>query len=204
MSLTQQAVLAELDAVLQEKPDSWRQTALRQIVDLFLSGADVFGVEQVGVFDEVMVRMIQKMDRAELAELSERLAPIENGPARVYGRLARHPDAAVSGPVLDQSKGLLDADIIELIDKDRVDAKLLTRVAKRPQLSAAVTDVLLKRGNKATQRAVIDNPNAQMSESGYARVIMGVNGDKDLAAAIAARSDVPAELRVWLTKELGE
>jgi hypothetical protein len=31
---------------------------------------------------------------------------------------------------------------------------------------------------------------------------MGVNGNKDLAAAIAQRQDLPAELRVWFDKAL--
>jgi len=204
MTLTFQAVLAELESVLQDKPDSWRNTALRQIVDLFLSGSDLYGVEQVDVFDEVIVRMIQKLDRVQLAELSQRLAPVPKGPARVFGQLVRHPDAAVSGPVIEQGNGVPDADIIALIDKDRVDIKLLTRIAKRARLSEAVTDVLLKRGNKAIQRIIIDNHNARISEGGFARIIMALNGDKDLAAAIAVRGDVPSELRVWLTKTLSE
>jgi uncharacterized protein (DUF2336 family) len=197
-------LLTELDLALQGKPESWRSTALRQIVDLFLSGADAYDGDQIDVFDEVIVRLIQKMDRVQLAELSKRLVPAPKGPAKVFGRLARHPDAAVSGPVIDQGNGLPDSDIVELADKDRVDINLLMRIAKRPGLSPAVTDVLLKRGNKAIQRILIDNPNARISEGGFARVIMALNGDKDLAGAISAREDVPPELRVWLTKTLSE
>jgi hypothetical protein len=33
---------------------------------------------------------------------------------------------------------------------------------------------------------------------------MGLNGDKELAAAIAARNDVPPELRPRLVEALGE
>ena len=204
MSLTQQAVLAELDSALPEKPDSWRSAALRQIVDLLLGGAEFYSPEQVALFDEVIVRLIKNMDRQQLAELSNRLAPLANAPLKVIGSLARHADIAVSAPILEGAKALPDVDIVEIADKDRVDANLLTKIAGREQLGTAVTDVLLKRGNKAIQRAVIDNPNAQMSESGFARVIMGINGNKELAAAVAARNDVPPELRVWLTKELGE
>lgn len=68
----------------------------------------------------------------------------------------------------------------------------------------AATDVLLKRGNRAIQRKVIDNPFACISEVGFARLINGLNGDKDLAAAIAARQDVPRELRMWLDAALSK
>jgi hypothetical protein len=33
---------------------------------------------------------------------------------------------------------------------------------------------------------------------------MGLDGDKNLAEAIAARNDVPAELRLWLTETLSQ
>jgi uncharacterized protein (DUF2336 family) len=202
MSLTSQAVLAELDSVLPAKPDSWRDTALHRIVDLFVAGAALYGDEQVAVFDEVIVRLMQKLDRLQLAELSNRLAPFANAPVRVLGRLARHSDMAVCGPILDQAMALPDADLVEIADKDRVDPNLLIKIGARPQLSTTVTDVLLKRGNKALQRKLIDNPNALISEAGFARVITALDGDKNLAGAIAARNDVPDELRVWLTKTL--
>ncbi len=202
MTLTSQAVLAELDSVLPAKPDSWRDTALHRIVDLFLASAALYGDEQVAVFDEVIVRLMQKLDRVQLAELSNRLAPIANAPVRVLGRLARHTDMAVCGPILDQAMALPDADLVEIADKDRVDPNVLIKIAARSQLSTSVTDVLLKRGNKALQRKLIDNPNALISEAGFARVITALDGDKNLAGAIAARTDVPDELRVWLTKTL--
>ena len=202
MTLTSQAVLAELDSALPEKPDSWRDAVLRRIVDLFLAGAALYGDEQVALFDEVIVRLIQKMDRLQLAELSNRLAPVANAPVRVLGRLARHSDVAVSGPILDQAEALPDADLIEIADKDRVDPNLLAKIAARTHLNTAVTDVLIKRGNKAIQRKIIDNANALVSEEGFARIITALNGDKNLASAIAARNDVPAELRVWLEQDL--
>jgi len=204
MTLTSQTVLAELDSALPGKPEAWRSAALRGIVDLFLSGAPVYGDEHVAVFDEVIFRLIEKMDRLQLAELSNRLAPVPNSPVKVLGLLVRHSDAAVRGPILEQAMAVRDVDLVEIADKDRVDVNLLMKIAARSMLSTAVTDVLLKRGNKAVQRKIIDNPDALISEGGFARVITGLKGDKELAAAIAARNDVPAELRVWLTTTLSE
>ncbi len=97
-----------------------------------------------------------------------------------------------------------DTDLVQIADNDRTNMNMLAKIAARPQLSDAVTDILFKRGNRAVQRAVIDNPKARMSETGFARVIMGLNGDKELAAAIAARDDVPPELRPWLAEALGQ
>jgi uncharacterized protein (DUF2336 family) len=89
-----------------------------------------------------------------------------------------------------------DKDLVEAADRDRVDPSILTRIAARPRLSETVTDILLKRGSQAVQHTIIDNPNARISESGFARMIMGLDGNKSLAEAIAARNDVPTELRL--------
>jgi uncharacterized protein (DUF2336 family) len=197
-----QALLAELDATLVRAPDQWRGAALRQILDLYLGSAGTYTDDHVTVFDEVLCRLMQGRDRPTLAHLSNKLAPVDNAPAKVLGNLARHLDVAVHGPVLTRAKALPDHDLAAIIDKDRVDVALLTKIAARPQLSEALTEVLIKRGNRAVKRAVIDHPNAHISESGFARLIMNLGNDKEFAAAIATRNDVPAELRLWLDKIL--
>jgi uncharacterized protein (DUF2336 family) len=205
MTLTPQAVLAELDTTLPQATATWRRSALRQVLDLFLSGADYYSAEQVALFDAVMSRLlVPNFDRAFLAEMSEQLAALDNAPSSVVGTLARHLDPAVCGPILAKAKALPDNDIAEIADADRVDQNVLLRIAGRPELTEMVTDALLKRGNRAVQRAVIGNRGAHVSETGFARVIMGLNGDKEMAAAIAERDDVPPELRPWLVEAMNK
>jgi uncharacterized protein (DUF2336 family) len=204
MSATAQVLLEDLDTRLRRATESWRSAALRQVLDLFLAGAETYTREQVALFGEVIGRLIANLDRGSLVELSERLSPAANAPLKVVGALARHPDSAVYGPAMAQAKGLPEKDLAEAADRDRIDLKVLAKIAARPQLGEVVTDVLLKRGNRAIQKVVIGNAAAKISENGFARVIMGLKGDKELAAAIAARSDVPSELRVWLTAELSK
>lgn len=202
MTPAAQALLTDLEAILAQAPTEWRRAALLRIVDLFLHGAESYGDDHVAIFDEVMCRLIKDIDRAVLAEVSTKLAPVDNAPSKVVGTLARHVDTAIHGPVLEQAKTVSDEDLVAIANRDRIDPRLLNRIADRPTLSEAVTDILLRRGNAAIQRKIIDNPNARVSEAGFARIVLGVNGNKPLAAAIAARDDVPAELRVWLDKTL--
>jgi uncharacterized protein (DUF2336 family) len=166
--------------------------------------AVLYSDQQVAVFDAVIGRLIKGVDRAALAELSSRLASVTNAPVNVVGSLARHFDISICGPVLEQAKALPDKDLAEIADRDRADPNIFARIAARPQLSETVTDILLKRGSQIVQRAIIDNPTARISEGGFARVIMGLDGNKDFAEAIAARDDVPAELRLWLTETLSQ
>jgi len=81
-------------------------------------------------------------------------------------------------------------------DRERIEHSILAKIAAREQLDETVTDSLLKRGNAAIQRTILENPNARVSE--IARVIMGIDGDKSLAQMVAARQDLSAELRPWL------
>jgi uncharacterized protein (DUF2336 family) len=204
MSLTPQALLAELDTTLPQVEESWRSTVLRKITDLFLSGADLYNDQHVALFDAVMSRLLPGLDRDDLAELGNRLAGIANAPLNVLASLARHLDILVCGPVLEQAKALPDKVLAEAADRDRVDPNILAKIAARPRLGESVTDVLLKRGGLPLQRKILDNPDARISEGGFARVIMGLDGDKELAQAVAARNDLPPELRLWLKDILGQ
>lgn len=204
MSLTAQSLLAELDSTLAEAPAPWRRDALRRIIDLFRGGAPTYSDEQIELFDEVIGRLLKNTDRTVLAEASNSLAPLETAPAKVLGTLARHSDMTVCGPVIEQARALPDEDLIAIAENNRVDPKLLTKIASRPQLSEALTDILIKRGDLAIKRKIVENTNARVSEEGFARVVSAINGDKNLAAAVAARQDVPDALRVWLDRILSE
>lgn len=202
MSAQSHSLLSDLDAALPEASGSWRATALRQVADLFLSRAALYNRQQIALFGEVMCRLIDNLDPAQLAELSNILAGIDTAPPKVLVMLARHADIAVCGPVLQKGKALPDAELAAIADTDRLDPGALFKIASRDQLSERVTDALLKRSDPIIRQKVIDNPNARISELGFARLISALDGDKELAAAIAARSDVPAELRPFLEAAL--
>ncbi|HEX3504730.1 MAG TPA: DUF2336 domain-containing protein [Xanthobacteraceae bacterium] len=200
MTPAAQSLLSELDHALVKQPEPWRRDALRQMIDLFLSSAETCDNAQTDVFDEVLFRLIKKSDRTALAELATALAPVQKGPAKVLGTLARHSDSAISGPVIALSPSLRDKDLADIAEK--AEPRMLMAIACRPKLGEVVTEVLLKRGNQDVKLRVINNKQAKLSESGFARLVIGLNGDKKLAAAISARSDVPPELRPWLVQTL--
>ena len=200
--LTASSLIAELDASLAAEPADWRHGVLRRIVDLFLGDAERYADEQVGLFDEVICRLIADMERLPLVELSNRLAGVDKAPVKAVVTLARHRDPAVNGPVLVNSRALPDRELAEIVGTEQAGLDVLTKIAARASLSEAVTDVLLKRGDAQIRRAVIANADARIWESGYARLVAGLNGDKKIAAAIAARKDVPAELQPFLAATL--
>ena len=197
-----QPLIAALDTALERAPDARRSLTLRRLTDLFLVDAASHTPDQVAVFDDVISHLIENIERRTLIELSNRLAPVDNAPVNVIGTLARHADILIAGPIVAKSNVLTDADLVEIADKDRKDHTLLMMMAARAQLSEAVTDILVKRGNPAVARKVIDNAGARVSEFGFARLVSRIEHDKELAAAIVKRADLPADLRPWLTASL--
>jgi uncharacterized protein (DUF2336 family) len=203
MTPAAQPLIAELEAVLSRAPIAWRSTTLRRLTDLFLVvDTEAYSDDQIAVFDDVISHLIDKIDRRTLAELSNRLARLKKAPINVVATLARHTDMTVAGPMLEKSAVVPDAVLVEVADKDRRDPSVLTTIVTRPHLSEAVTDVLIKRGTPAIARKILDNTEARISEASFARLVTSVDNDKEMAAAIAKRPDLPAELRPWLDQAL--
>jgi len=190
-----QVLIAELDATLQRVSSSQQVTMLRRVTDLFVNGADSFASEHVAVFDDVIGRLIERAERTALAELSGRLAQIDNAPANVIGRLARHEDITIAGPILQKSN--LDQHTLVEVAEAKGE-KHLAAIANRPLISESVTDVLVGRGSPETARKIADNKDASFSEVGFVKLINRAKSDKALATAIQSRTDLPPELEPFL------
>jgi uncharacterized protein (DUF2336 family) len=188
-------LIAELDSTLQRVSSSQHLTMLRGVTDLFVNGADAYTDEHVALFGDVIGRLLDKADRPALAELSNRLAGIGNAPANVIDRLARHEDIAIAGPILQKSN-VKDPALAEVAGTKG--EKHLAAIAGRPEISEAVTDVLVGRCTVETARKVIDNKGAKLSEVGFVKLINRAKTDKSLATAIESRGDLPPELEPFL------
>lgn len=182
----------ELDAALQSGSSEKRVAMLRQITDLFLNEADRLNEEQIGVFDDVLVQLIERIEARTLAEISERLGPIANAPIDLTRNLARHSEIRVARPILTNSGRLTTADLVE-IAKTRSQDHLLA-ISERAQIETAVTDVLLDRGNQAVVHSVAGNSGAKFSENGFATLLKAAETDDKLAEKTGARLDLPLNL----------
>ena len=145
MPAVNNSLIIELEDAVQSHSAERRVETLRRVTDLFLGEADRLNDEQIAVFDDVLGKLIQRIETKALVELSSRLAPIDTAPIDVIRRLARDEEIAVAGPVLTQSPRLTAADLIE-VAKTKSQGHLLA-ISGRSQLEEAVTDALLTRGN---------------------------------------------------------
>jgi len=187
-----QSFILELEEAIQSGSKDKRVDALRRITDLFVADADRLNDQQIDVFDDILGHLIKRIESKALAELSRRLAPIHNAPIDVVRRLARDDNITVAEPILTASARLSDHDLIE-IASTKTQAHLLA-ISARPQIGAAVTDVLLQRGNQDVFHTLAENSGARFSEGGLETLVRHAERDERLAEKVGLRLDVPLRL----------
>jgi len=193
------SLISELEEVVQHGSREKRVETLQRITALFLDGASRYNDQQVDLFDDVFGLLIEEIETKARAELSNHLAPVSNAPVKVLRKLANDDDIAVAGPVLKLAPRLPEADLID-VARTKGQAHLHAISARRA-LGEAVTDVLVRRGDRDVARRVADNRSARISEKGFHRLVKRAEDDGVLAEKVGLRPDIPAPMfRDLLTK----
>ena len=182
-------LIAELEGAVKGGSSTRRIQMLRQVTDLFLSDADRLNEAQIGVFDDVLVRLIERMESRTLAQLSVTLSKSDLAPKEIVRQLAYHEEASVAVPVLSKSIRLSESDLIEIANT-RGQQHLLA-ISSRAILNEPVTDALLMRGNSQVSRALAGNTGARFSERGYSTLVEHAQKDDGLAEKLGLRLDIP-------------
>jgi uncharacterized protein (DUF2336 family) len=164
---------------------------LTRITDLFVGGAPRFSETQIGVFDDVMVRLVNTIEAKARARLSHRLAPIVNAPTKVIWTLAFDDDIAVAQSVLSQSERLGERELVA--NAASKSQQHLAAIAQRKSLSEAVTDVLVERGDRDVVHSVVKNAGARFSDAGFRMLVKRSAGDDALATDVGRRHDIPRQ-----------
>ena len=186
------SLLPELEAVIAHGSREKRVETLQRITALFLNGADQYHDEHVDLFDSVFGLLINEIEARARAELSSRLAPVSNAPVGVLRTLARDDDIKVAGPVLKLSVRLAESDLIDVAESKG--QAHLQAISVRRALGEAVTDVLVRRGDRDVARRVADNRTARISENGFHRLVKRAEEDGILAEKVGLRPDIPAPM----------
>jgi len=194
-----QPLVADLHEALANTPGVKYSAILSQVTDLFLNGAATFSDAHVAIFDDVMGRLIETVEHSALVELSAKLVPIRNAPPGVMRHLSQDDDFAVSGPILESST-TSDEILVEVAANKG--PQHLSAIADRVQISESVTDALFERGLSDITLKLIRSEGARISEVAFAKLINRATSDKGLAADLATRKDLPAELKPFLDMSL--
>src|ERR1700726_4590242 len=157
------SLLDELESVMASGTIGRRIEILTSVTDLFINGAPHFSEDQVGVFDDVMVRLMVTIEARARAKLAQRLASIANAPSNVIQLLAAEDDIEVARPVLVRSQRLSEETLLATAASKS--QQHLYAITQRDALSEALTDVLVERGDRDVVNAVVKNHGARFSDA---------------------------------------
>jgi uncharacterized protein (DUF2336 family) len=192
-------LITDLEAAVSGGPPERRILMLRRVINLFLSSADRLNEYQIGVFDDVLVRLMQRIEAQSLVPFSSTFADLTLAPKQVVRHFACHAEIAVAAPVLIRSRSLSDPDLAAIAAQ--LGRQHLVAIASRQTLDHQLTDVLFRRGDIDVRRALAKNAGASFSESGYAALVSVAAHNTDIAESLGLRSDIPAAmLRELLAK----
>jgi uncharacterized protein (DUF2336 family) len=191
-ALASASLIPELEDVIQHGSQDKRAATVKRIANLFIDGAAHFNEDHIGLFDDVLCRLIVEIETKARAEMAHSLAPVGNAPAELMRKLASDDDIAVAGPVIAQSARLEEAELIELA-RTKGQAHLAA-IAGRQNIGEAVTDVLVRRGDTEVMRSVAENQTAKLSEGGFSALVQRAEGDGELAEKVGQRPDIPPHL----------
>jgi uncharacterized protein (DUF2336 family) len=182
-------LLDELEAALSSGTNTRRIEMLTRITDLFVGSAPGISEDMIGVFDDVMVRLVSTIEAKARAKLARQLAPVANAPTTVINMLAFDDDIEVAQPVLSQSARLGERELVANASSKSQDH--LAAIAQRTSLSEAVTDILVERGDRDVVQSVVKNAGARFSDAGFRMLVKRSSGDDALATEVGRRSDIP-------------
>lgn len=198
----QENLIDQLEGVLAGKDLSRRAEVLRRVTDLFIQGSGKFSDEQIGLFDDVMSKLVENIELAARASFGNRLAQVPDAPGKVIRALAFDDAIEVAAPVLAHSARLDDATLAETA-RTKGQGHLLA-IAGRSVLTEAVTDILVVRGNHQVVASTVDNRGAMFSTSGMSTLVKRAQDNSDLALRVWSRPDISRHDLVKLFAQASE
>ncbi len=184
-------LLEEIEDAITSASAEKRDVALWRITDLFLAGSETYNEDHVTLFDDVIGRLAETIEKNARAKLSTRLARVVNAPVGVVRTLAADSDIAVAEPVLRHSPRLDDGYLLATAATHT--QQHLLAIAQRGALSEQVTDVLVERGDRDVVRSVAQNNGARFSNAAFRTLVERSVGDDVLAVHVGTRRDLPRQ-----------
>ncbi|MBR0819370.1 DUF2336 domain-containing protein [Bradyrhizobium liaoningense] len=185
------SLIPGLDDIVKRGDPRRRGEIARAIAQLFFQDAEKLRPDLVDLFDNLLIDLVPHAELASRVDLAERFSRLTNAPPHLVSQLARENEIMVAGPVLRRSPVLDDAALVE-IARLKGQGHLLA-LTERPALSAAITDVLVERGDRDVVRRAAGNAGAVFSPGSYSEMIRRASQDGVLTLKIGQRNDLSGE-----------
>lgn len=147
-------------------------------------------------FDRLLAGLLDQVDEKARATFARHLTPLRRAPRLSATRLARDPSAAVALPLLEGCPSFDDPWLLDLLET--LGAAHQRAVARRPAVSATLSEALLRHGAPGVAVTLLGNPGADLPPALVAALVPLADESESIALALAGRSDLTAEDRATL------
>ena len=182
--------LPYLMALAQEPSSESRRMLLRELTDQFF-GAAAHSEAETALYGSVLSDLAAEMEVAVRRELAARFAPRADAPRSLIRRLS-NDQAEIADEVLRVSSVLTEDDLLGVVRAHGQDH--LRAVSQRADVSEAVSEVIVERGDDETLGALLRNDGARLSRSASEAAVERAKVNPALHAATVERSSLPADL----------
>jgi uncharacterized protein (DUF2336 family) len=163
----------------------------RSLLDMMAAGNASGLPQERALAADTLLRLVPKLELKPLIMLAERLAMMESPPHMLVAKLIRDPRVEVSGPLLEDCPQISDRDIESVVAESEPDK--LRMIARRRNLSRAISDVLIKSGDPSVVLTLVRNMEAEISHEGFQSLLVLAENHEELMAPLATRQDFTAQ-----------
>ncbi len=185
------SIVQDVESAIASGEETRRADTLRRLTGLFVDMSPQLNEDHVGVFDEVIMRLAHEIEFRARVELAERMADVANAPRRTVRELAFDQSIEIAKPILERSTRLDERDLVT-IARERGQEHLLA-LSVRQNLTEAVTDVLVTRGDQRVVHSVAGNRTAAFSSHGFGTLVERAIADPRLQNILETRDDLSIE-----------
>lgn len=190
--MTSSSRLEDLIALAHEPSSERRRELLREVTDLFFAPSGPHNPSELALFDSVLSKLAEDMEEEVRAELANRFCDAPAAPAGLVRDLASDESMAVAEPVLARSTVLTEADLLHLA---RTHGQAhLRAISGRADLSEAVSDTVVQRGDDETLGVLLRNAEAPLSRQAAETVVDRAARNPALHEAVVDRQSLPVDL----------
>ena len=182
--------LPELIALAQEPSSESRRALLRELTESFF-GAATRSPSEMALYDEVLSGLAREMEAGVRAELAQRFADAADAPVGLVRRLAAD-EAEVALPVLTRSPVLSETDLLSVARSQGQDH--LRAVSGRADVTEALSDLIVQRGDDETLGVLLRNDDARLSQATARTAVERAKVNPALHEAAVQRRNLPPEL----------
>ncbi|WP_170122179.1 DUF2336 domain-containing protein [Breoghania corrubedonensis] len=168
-----------------------RNALIDVLTDLFLAVEGAKAEQLAQVFGNVVLGFFSRLEDSARLELAERLGDHQLLPRELALRLAEDEIIEIAARILEASPVLHTEDLVDLAERKSQDH--LKALAARLNLTAPVTDILVRRGTNDVLRAVSDNRSASLSSDSFDTLVAKSRKDEELQESLVRRHDLPPD-----------